>query len=166
MFHDPADDNLRTIDVGLEGNAFAHHQKMELEEERGEDLRLLYVALTRARHQAVLWWAGRYDSQHSPLARLLFDRDAQGVVGPYGAKTRADAAVESTLRRVGTVRLGRAGRRAVGRSVGRRATRPRPQLEAAVFDRTLDVGWRRASYRASPARCTTSPWSAASRSSS
>ena len=59
---------------------------MELEEGRGEDLRLLYVALTRARHQAVLWWAGAYDSQHSPLARLLFDRDAQGVVGPYGAQ--------------------------------------------------------------------------------
>ncbi len=58
MFHNPANANRRTIDVGLEGNGFAQHQKMELEEARGEDLRLLYVALTRARHQAVLWWAG------------------------------------------------------------------------------------------------------------
>ena len=58
MFHDPDNGNVRTIDVGRDGNAFAVHQKMELEEERGEDLRLLYVALTRARHQAVLWWAG------------------------------------------------------------------------------------------------------------
>ena len=65
---------------------FAVHQQIELEEGRGEDLRLLYVALTRARHQAVLWWAGAMDSQHSPLARLLFDRDDEGVVGPYGAR--------------------------------------------------------------------------------
>ena len=27
-------------------------------EQRGEDLRLAYVALTRAKHQAVVWWAG------------------------------------------------------------------------------------------------------------
>ena len=40
MFHDPDNANLRTIDVGREGNAFAVHQKMELEEGRGEDLRL------------------------------------------------------------------------------------------------------------------------------
>ena len=30
-------------------------------ERRGEELRLAYVALTRARHQVVLWWAGTYD---------------------------------------------------------------------------------------------------------
>ncbi len=70
----------RTIDVGHDGRAFPIHQKMELEESRGEDLRLLYVALTRAQHQAVLWWAGVQDSQHSPLARLLFDRDPAGLV--------------------------------------------------------------------------------------
>src|ERR1700691_2678345 len=101
MFHDPDHANLRTIDVGRDGNAFAVHQKMELEEARGEDLRLLYVALTRARHQAVLWWAGASDSQHSPLARLLFDRNEQGVVGPYGAATRTDAAVEVALDALG-----------------------------------------------------------------
>ena len=145
MFHDPADDNRRTIDVGLEGNSFAQHQKMELEEARGEDLRLLYVALTRARHQAVLWWAGAYDSQHSPLARLLFDRDAQGVVGPYGAKTRPDAAVESALAGLGPcVSVERVGTPSANR--WEEGDEVPPQLEAAVFDRTLDAGWRRASY--------------------
>jgi exodeoxyribonuclease V beta subunit len=145
MFHNPANDSRRTIDVGLEGNSFAQHQKMELEEGRGEDLRLLYVALTRARHQAVLWWAGAYDSQHSPLARLLFDRDAQGVVGPYGAKTRDDASVEAKLIGLGPcasverVGVPSAQRWEQGNEVV-------PHLEAAVFDRTLDVRWRRASY--------------------
>ena len=145
MFHDPANDDRRTIDVGLDGNSFAQHQKMELEEGRGEDLRLLYVALTRARHQAVLWWAGAYDSQHSPLARLLFDRDAAGVVGPYGAKTRDDASVEARLAglgpRVSVERIAEPSARHW--EEGGEAT---PQLEAALFDRTLDVGWRRASY--------------------
>ncbi|HEY5384171.1 MAG TPA: UvrD-helicase domain-containing protein [Acidimicrobiales bacterium] len=145
MFHDPSNADRRTIDVGREGNGFAQHQKMELEEARGEDLRLLYVALTRARHQAVLWWAGAQDSQHSPLARLLFDRDAQGVVGPYGAKARSDAAIESTLAGLGPcVSVER-----VGVPSGNRweeGDEIPPHLEAAVFDRTLDVGWRRASY--------------------
>ena len=34
----------------------------------------LVTALTRARHQAVVWWAGSYDSQNSPLSRLVFAR--------------------------------------------------------------------------------------------
>ncbi len=45
VFHDPARANRRTIDVAHEGNEFNKHQKLELEEGRGEDLRLLYVAL-------------------------------------------------------------------------------------------------------------------------
>ena len=145
MFHNPDNADVRTIDVGREGNRFAQHQKMELEEARGEDLRLLYVALTRARHQAILWWAGANDSQHSPLARLLFDRDARGVVGPYGAKTRSDAAVESTLGALGScVSVERVGEPSTGRWT--EDAGPPPFLEAAAFDRTLDVGWRRSSY--------------------
>ncbi|HXY27609.1 MAG TPA: UvrD-helicase domain-containing protein, partial [Acidimicrobiales bacterium] len=100
VFHDPGNANRRTIDVAGEGNEFAVHQKLELEEGRGEDLRLLYVALTRARHQAVVWWAGAMNSQHSPLARLLFDRGPDGVVGPYGAASRSDADNEERTRRL------------------------------------------------------------------
>ena len=145
MFHDPDNGNLRTIDVGRDGNAFAVHQKMELEEARGEDLRLLYVALTRARHQAVLWWAGASDSQHSPVARLLFDRDERGVVGPYGARIRSDAAVDEALGALGPcVAVERAAEPSAAR--WQEAAGSPPLLEAAVFDRTLDVGWSRASY--------------------
>jgi exodeoxyribonuclease V beta subunit len=145
MFHDPAHGNARTIDVGREGNGFAVHQKMELEEGRGEDLRLLYVALTRARHQAVLWWAGAMHSQHSPFARLLFDRDDQGVVGPYGAAVRTDDAVTAAVAALGpSVAVERVGQPSNDRWEENAGARP--LLEAAVFDRTLDVGWRRVSY--------------------
>jgi exodeoxyribonuclease V beta subunit len=145
VFHDPANANLRTIDVGHEGNAFAQHQRFELEEGRGEDLRLLYVALTRARHQAVLWWASVKDSQHSPLARLLFDRDEAGVVPPYGAAPRreeaVDAAGEDLGERVAVERVG-----PVADVQWQSAGDAPPALEVAVFARPLDTEWRRASY--------------------
>ena len=42
------------------------------EEIEGDDLRLLYVAFTRAKHQLVIWWANSRGMSASPLARLLF----------------------------------------------------------------------------------------------
>ena len=145
VFHDPDNGNIRTIDVGHEGNAFAVHQKLELEEGRGEDLRLLYVALTRARHQAILWWAGVMHCQHSPLGRLLFDRDAQGLVQAYGSGPRSDGDVEAAAATLGPeVSVERVAQPSAAR--WQATAGPPPSLEAALFDRVLDVGWRRASY--------------------
>jgi exodeoxyribonuclease V beta subunit len=42
------------------------------EEVEGDDLRLMYVAFTRAKHQLVIWWANSRGMSASPLARLLF----------------------------------------------------------------------------------------------
>ena len=42
------------------------------EEIEGDDLRLMYVAFTRAKHQLVVWWANSKGMATSPLARLLF----------------------------------------------------------------------------------------------
>ena len=42
------------------------------EEIEGDDLRLMYVAFTRAKHQLVVWWAKSQGVDKSPLARLLF----------------------------------------------------------------------------------------------
>jgi exodeoxyribonuclease V beta subunit len=145
VFHDPANDNKRTIDVGHDGNDFARHKRLELEEGRGEDLRLLYVALTRARHQAVLWWAGVQDSQHSPLARLLFDRDANGLVPPYGAAARSDDDVVQAGEQLGDrVAVERVG--PVAEVRWQQAGDAPPALAVAVFARPLDREWRRASY--------------------
>ncbi|HEX8102458.1 MAG TPA: UvrD-helicase domain-containing protein, partial [Solirubrobacteraceae bacterium] len=69
-YHEP--DGERVVDVGLGGPDFRHHQEAHLAEQRGEDLRLAYVALTRAQHQAVVWWAGTGFSRHSALGRLVF----------------------------------------------------------------------------------------------
>ncbi len=40
-------------------------------EEHADELRLLYVALTRAKYRCVLGWAQARDAQHAPLAWLL-----------------------------------------------------------------------------------------------
>ena len=45
----------------------------------GDDLRLLYVAMTRARHQLVVWWATTRGVGTGSLARLLFG--SPGEVG-------------------------------------------------------------------------------------
>jgi len=145
-FHDAG---VRTLDVALEGDAFAEHRARAEREQRGEDLRLAYVALTRARHQAVVWWAPSWDSRNSPLGRLLFARDEDGEVASAGAFTPDDAA---TRRRLDALAAAAPGCVAVERSeVGEApAWRPSPatagELGAAAFDRPLDRRWRRTSY--------------------
>ncbi len=149
-FHDPARGNEHTIDVGLEGRGWSAHVRQHRVEQRGEDLRLAYVALTRARHQAVIWWAPSKDSRNSPLVRLLFNRDAGGNVAPDGgAAPPADAAVDERLRALAA--------RAPGRIAVERSSpaplatwsppaSPAADLTAASFDRRLDLRWRRTSY--------------------
>ena len=68
VFHDPANGDRRTIDVGgEEGPDYSTNRQRYIDEERGEELRLAYVALTRARHQAVVWWATSFGSRESAL---------------------------------------------------------------------------------------------------
>jgi exodeoxyribonuclease V beta subunit len=46
--------------------------------QRGDQLRLLYVGLTRAQHRTIVWWAPSWGSDKSALATVLFDRDSSG----------------------------------------------------------------------------------------
>ncbi len=149
FFHDPDAGDARTIDVSLEGIDFARHRQQSVVEQRGEDLRLAYVALTRARHQTVVWWAGSWDSRNSPLGRLLFARDAEGNVAPEGSSPPDDAAA---VERFEALAANTPGGIAVERSslglptAWADLTSEPAELTAATFDRTLDLGWRRTSY--------------------
>jgi exodeoxyribonuclease V beta subunit len=73
------DGNLtRMVDAapGLEWevDGFGHKQRKALAsaEITGDDLRLMYVAFTRAQHQLVVWWAQTRGAHTGPLGRLLF----------------------------------------------------------------------------------------------
>ncbi|MEO6122708.1 MAG: UvrD-helicase domain-containing protein [Ilumatobacteraceae bacterium] len=46
----------------------------------GDELRLLYVALTRAQHRLEVWWASTQDANGSALGRILLDRNGAGPV--------------------------------------------------------------------------------------
>jgi exodeoxyribonuclease V beta subunit len=146
VYHDPDNSNERTVDVGCSGPELKAHKQLEEAEEQGEKLRLLYVALTRARHQAVLWWASAWYTGNSPLSRLLFDRDADGNVQPKGAKrSRPDAEVEAAFDALGPqVSVERVSVPSV--THWQPDHREGSDLEAARFVRSLDVGWRRLSY--------------------
>jgi exodeoxyribonuclease V beta subunit len=152
FFHDPEAADLRTLDVALEGSDFARHREQFIREQRGEDLRLAYVALTRARHQAVVWWAGSFDSRDSPLGRLLFARTDSGDVEPSGGSTPADQAVVNRFRSLAEATGGPGAtisveRSVVGEAVVWSAQRTPPSaLAVSAFARDLDLRWRRTSY--------------------
>jgi len=149
FFHDPRHDDRRTIDVGLEGSSFAHHQNLHRQEVRGEDLRLAYVALTRAQHQSVVWWAGSWASQDSPLTRLLFSRSPGGEIAPAGQGVPEDAEVLAKLQDVAAGCPDCLSVETSAPAVPSRWGSPAEEtlaLRAATFDRTIDRTWRRTSY--------------------
>jgi exodeoxyribonuclease V beta subunit len=151
VYHDLTADNRRTLDVGVTEPrpSYLAHFSAAHDEQRGEDLRLLYVALTRARHRVVVWWVRAYESQHSPLGRLLMSRDVAGNVAPSASYSPNEAAVHSRLRAVadrvpGQISVERCTAYPVARWAGR--TPVPDELATARFDRGLDRAWRRTSY--------------------
>jgi exodeoxyribonuclease V beta subunit len=153
MFHDAQDGGRRKLDVGEKGDAtYQRHLGAGQEERRGEDLRHLYVALTRAKHQTVVWWAAVKGCQHSALGRLLLAKDANGDVAGEGRRgAPADREVWDRFQEIsaavpGLVSVERAtGATARGWAGPGQFGRP-AELSTAPFDRRLDVLWRRSSY--------------------
>jgi exodeoxyribonuclease V beta subunit len=149
LFHDPDGGDEQTLDVGLEGPEYRRHRDQYEAEQRGEDLRLAYVALTRARHQAIVWWAGSWDARHGALTRLLFSRAADGTIAPRGSETPSD---EAALERFRALAQEAPGRVAVEESLLGLPPSWSPPLTAleelsrARFGRGLDLRWRRTSY--------------------
>ncbi len=150
VFHAREDGAPRVVAVG--GRADPDHGRyaeLALEEERGEDLRLAYVALTRACHQVVVWWAVVQGSEHSSLARLLLAQGPDGQIPARGTAISRDDVVMQAL-------ADRAGRHAAHIAVERIGDvvqttfhppiSPVPELTTGVFARAIDAQWRRTSY--------------------
>jgi exodeoxyribonuclease V beta subunit len=151
VYHDADAAFTRTIDVTMDGPDFLRHQHLHRVEGRGETLRLTYVGLTRARHQAVLWWASSYGSSQSPLGRLLFARDSDGNIAAIPPRrVHHEDRVADRLRELCPV----SDRLSIERTtrppgIAWHAAAPAaPVLDVARFDRTLDLRWQRTSYTA------------------
>ncbi|WP_433602845.1 UvrD-helicase domain-containing protein [Nocardia sp. CA-135953] len=152
LFH--TDDGARVLDVGGQ-DAFGYgERKLRSEtEEAGEELRLLYVALTRAMCQIVLWWAPAITTANAPLHRMVLGRPEGGDLVPSKAAVPADAVAVSMLsawaagapeaisvegvEHTDTVEIRRV-----------RSELPTGAIAAAHFARTMDLQWCRTSYSA------------------
>ena len=151
LYHETVDDRpVRKLDIG--GQRDDEHTTRHLEEESGEDLRLLYVALTRACSQVVTWWAPTTNTRSSALHRLLVGHPEPGH-GPRHAVPVPGDAVALQLFRERLAPAGVSVEPLADREPlppPRAAARGEPQV--AVFGRELDTAWRRTSYTALTAR--------------
>ncbi|WP_454041737.1 UvrD-helicase domain-containing protein [Cellulosimicrobium sp. Marseille-Q8652] len=153
-FHD--DHGQRVLHVGGVGSpGFVDARTRSRDEELGEDLRLLYVALTRARHQVVVHWTPTKRSTWSgPLTRLLLADRLLG--GEPGRHARPDAMRDDAVRSALEAVAARSGGTVVVEQVDSRpkglpwspARRPETVLEVATAGHLPDREWRRASYSA------------------
>jgi exodeoxyribonuclease V beta subunit len=148
-FHAPPDD-VRTLDVGgRTGEDYDAHYAAHLAEERGEDLRLAYVALTRARHRVVTWWAPYRDVGDSPLARLLLGRDPSSGEVAVSVEAPGLPRVRERLEELAgaapdCIAIEESGWHDVGPGDARAG--PAATLRAATLERALDARWQRTSY--------------------
>ncbi len=133
------------LDVGgLTGPGRADRLRQQRYEDSSEELRLLYVALTRAQLQVVTWWAPSKNTPSSALHRFLYGPRREGVEPAQRYELEGDP--------FGCGHLGE------GFSLERVSARPpvnrhasdksRPPLSSRTFDRELDLRWRRTSYSA------------------
>ncbi len=138
-------DGAPVLDVGGRvGTGRAERFRAALDEDAGESLRLLYVALTRAQCQVVAWWAPSHNTPASALQRFLYRGRTEGEVPAPAYPLSGDpcsllglgagVALEPLLPRPAAAwQAPRAGL---------------PTLGVRRFDRPLDLRWRRTSYSA------------------
>jgi exodeoxyribonuclease V beta subunit len=148
LFH--AADGTRRLDVGGPGTAsYAANRVNHEAEDAGEELRLLYVALTRAQCQVVTWWAPSANTTTSAMQRLLVGTVIAGQDPPAKVPVPNDAAARQ---RLDAVAAGSGGNIAVESVADDRSASwtppvsPAPSLTAGSFARSLDTVWRRTSF--------------------
>ena len=152
---DPDGRSERLLDIGGTGTPDrAARFRAYQEEESGEDLRLLYVAATRAACSVVLWWASTANTPSSALSRLLLGGHTEGEVPPAGVSTPPEDALVARLDALAAASDGTLAVERVqpgdppGLDRYRPPSAPAEQLAAAPFDRSFDLRWRRTSYSA------------------
>ncbi len=140
LFHD--DEGARWLD--LAGSADAVRRARA--ESAGEELRLTYVALTRAQCQVVTWWGPSQNAAHSGLSRLLFGRTAGEAAVPERVPVPTD--FEATAALAAWAGVGALAHELSGHEPGPVLPVRGDADRVAVrqFTRTIDTDWRRTSY--------------------
>jgi len=148
-FHDPDADWTLTLDLGPD--IARSTQELVRREELAERMRLLYVALTRARHACVVAWGAIAGAGTSALGWLL--RPPAGGVAVSDAAKRFDAVPDAQLLEdLDGLVAGAAGEIAVQPLPAAAPLEPplpaggAESLAARVFAGHLPDGWRVASF--------------------
>ena len=145
LFHDEA--HQRCVDVGgPAGSTWNDAVRRWRDEEAGEWLRLLYVAITRAQSQVVCWWAPTRNTPASPLQRMIQGRRPGLATVPDEFANRTDDEAAEFFARWQAAG-GPTPEPSVHVEPGAEPPREQtPPLEVRDFTRGVDVTWRRTSY--------------------
>lgn len=142
-YHD--DSGTRCLDIG--GDPLTAVVDRVREEDLAEELRVLYVALTRAQSQVVTWWyPSARNTTSAPLHRILFGRGPGDAEVPQQVPLPDDRTAIGRCQRWGevggpTVEPARPGDERAVPAVGAPA-----DLAARAFTRDVDHAWTRTSY--------------------
>lgn len=147
LFHDESD--CRCLHVGgPDSPDLAATERFSRSEAARNDIRLTYVALTRAQSQVVAWWAPSYDEPNGGLSRLMRDRRVGEAAVPDRCEPKTISDEDATARfRDWEAAGGPVLEEAVVSGVPA-IPGPTPPAELAVrhFHRVIDTDWRRTSY--------------------
>ncbi|MFD4367388.1 UvrD-helicase domain-containing protein [Rhodococcus sp. NPDC058521] len=152
LLHGP--DGERILDVGgRTGPGYAQRKQLSDREEAGEELRLLYVALTRAKSRVLTWWAPSTATSGSALHRLLLGRVPGAAAPEPSVKVLEDDVMSNRLESwpgdaVSVISVEPVVGEPSSERTWKQADNPSPEVAAARFDRELDMEWRRTSYSA------------------
>lgn len=162
------DSGAGVIDLGTADDP-GHQARVRrhLAEDAGEDLRKLYVGLTRAASQVVTWWAPTTTTAASALHRVLFAPRGFGGELPDSAPVPKEAEAADRLAALAassggriSVELLRPADLETRQRATHTSTQPRAdardlsdiesivpeELSVRILRRTVDTGWRRTSY--------------------
>ncbi|MCW2767754.1 MAG: recB [Nocardioides sp.] len=139
----------RCLDIGGKAQpGFSAIEARGRQEMAGDDIRLTYVALTRAQSQVVAWWGPSWDEPNGGLSRLLRGRG-------QGESAVPDRCDPRTLDDSAALEVFRGWEARGGLTVEESALvapsdpparTPRGPFGVRTFDRGIDLSWRRTSY--------------------
>ena len=155
FFHDASDNDSLWVDFGSE--EFKTHQARAEDEELAENLRLLYVALTRAQSRCYLAYGAVNGAATSALSWLLHrpaqkeTADATGLAGRLAShfKTLSDDDLDDTLKALAKASDGVIDIQRLPESVGaaRKADQAKPErLKARQPSRQINRSWQMGSF--------------------
>ncbi|MEQ4499485.1 UvrD-helicase domain-containing protein, partial [Nocardioides kribbensis] len=136
----------RALDVTGSGPHWAASAAAHQREDAGEELRDLYVALTRAQGQVVAWWAPTKNTADGGLHRLLLGRQPGVAVVPDQQPVRDDDYVTRVLGLLEELGGPTREESVVAEAAVTARTPDDAPLSLRRFGRAVDAEWRRTSY--------------------